>query len=144
MFPSDTEFIESKPTMADITNKAVLNNDTVLLTQQLNKRWFTADMADIAASKGHYDCLKIICERQGNLNAYVCRSAAFYGHIDCLKLAIAYNAPLTDSAVYAVKHDNLECLKIIHEHGGTIDANVYKIANRANATKCLEYLNNKV
>lgn len=109
-----------------------------------------------AARQGSLECLQFICEQnhicdKGCATRYgkdscgpSCSMADFAaqaGHLACLQYALKERYCRVPSAWFAVKSDNLDCLRYIHENGGDVTSrDAVDLAARERKLECLRYI----
>jgi len=99
------------------------------------------DLACSAASNGHLECLKTLCENGCPHDLYAVAGAARYGRLDCLKYLHARGATMDPNvALAAAQGGDLERLKYSYAHGATMDLDVALAAAQGGHLECLKYL----
>jgi hypothetical protein len=96
---------------------------------------------DMAAEKGHLDCVKFAFEKGGVPTSKTCSVAAGRGHLEILKYLRKQNCPWDKSTTkMAAGQGHLECLKYLHKNGCPWDECTFKLAAWNGKLECMKYL----
>ena len=126
--------------MTDI-HDVVEKNDLVRLKNFCeNEKFLFKGLCNLAAKKGHIDCLKYLHKNGYPWNNWTCNYAAMNGNIECLKYAHENRCSWDeDTCFYAAENGHLECLKYAHENGCPWDEDTCSHAAENGHLECLKY-----
>mgnify|MGYP001099855862 FL=1 len=95
----------------------------------------------IAAERGHIDCLKFLHEQDSPWTHTALINAAEYGHLNCLKYGYEHGIQFPNNIINVIAHtEHIDCLKYVIDNGCEITDNCIIIAiqnDKLNMLKCM-------
>jgi hypothetical protein len=99
-----------------------------------------SDTSKMAAFNGHLECLKYAHKNGCKWFSLTCQYAAYNGHLECLKYAHKNGCKwYSNTCRNAAENGHFECLKYAHENGCKWNSNTCAFAAKNGHLKCLKY-----
>ena len=98
---------------------------------------FASVSSEIIAARGYSECLLFVLGKGCSVDRTTCSVAAQHGHLSCLKAAYAHGCELTGVVNCASLHGEAECLQYALEQGCSITAETASFAERSGVVDCL-------